>query len=141
MGDAERQGGVAPLVVFLDENHCRNPHLLTALAVANVRVEKLLDHFASGTPDAKWLPLVGERAWVLLTTDAKIRYNRLERDAVKDHGIRMFYFTRNDISGREMGIALEKALPVMKAICHANQPPFAASITRNGEVAVRDTFT
>ena len=137
MGDAEGQSG---LVLFLDENHCRNPHLLAALKAAEVRCEKHLDHFAAGTEDTEWLPIIGSRGWCLLTTDARIKTNYLERECVREHSIRMFYFSRKNISGAEMGLALTKAIPAMRRLFLTQSPPFTASITRGGEVSLRHTF-
>ena len=129
-----------PLIVFLDENHSRNPYLLRSLNTASVQVEPLSNHFPPGTPDVQWLPEVGARQWSLLTTDAQIRYNYIERAAVRAHKVRMFYFTRNDIGGPEMGEALRLAIPQMQSMCFLQAPPFAASITRAGKVTLRDTF-
>jgi hypothetical protein len=140
MGDAQGQGGLTPFVVFLDENHCRNPHLLAALKDAGVECQKHLDHFRPGLEDTARLPEVAKRGWCLLTTDAKIRYNSLERMAVRDNRLRMFYFSRNNLAGSEMGKALERALPRMRKVVAEQDPLFIASITRNGEVTLRDTF-
>ena len=129
------------MILFLDENHSRNPYLLSVLSSASVQAQSLLDHFPSGTPDTEWLPFVGDQHWALLTTDAKIRYNLLERQAIRKHRLCMFYFTRNDIGGAEMGEALRRAIPDMRYLIDTQPPPFAASITRSGVVTLRDLFT
>ena len=141
MGDAEGQSGVRPFVIFLDENHCRNPYLITSIEEAGLRCEKHLDHFTSGLEDIEWLPIVALKGWALLTTDARIRTNGVEKEAVRANGLRMFYFSRNNLAGREMGTALKVALPKMLRIFQTQLPPFTASITKSGEVTVRDTFT
>ena len=105
-----------------------------------MRAEPLLNHLTPGTPDTEWLPFLGERGWALLTTDAKIRFNLVERAAVREHRIRMFYFARNDIAGREMGEALRVALPEINRLWASQAPPFAASVTRVGNVTLRDLF-
>ncbi len=94
MGDAEGQSGLDSFIVFLDENHCRNPHLLSALEAAGVEYKRHLDHFEAGLEDTAWIPFVAQRGWCLLTADARIRYNQLERQAVQDNSLRMFYFSR-----------------------------------------------
>ena len=101
MGDAEGQGSLSSFTIFLDENHCRNPHLLAVLQDESVSCEKHLDHFPSGLADTVWLPVVAARGWCLLTTDARIRTNELERNAVRDYGLRMYYFSRNNIGGQK----------------------------------------
>jgi len=140
MGDAQGQGGLERPTIFLDENHCGNSHLHSALDAAEVPYEKHLDHFTRGAEDTAWIPKIARKNWVLLTSDARIRYNSLERRAVKENSLRMFYFSRNDIGGPEMGSILGKALPKIIALCNTEKPPFAASITRAGDVNIRDTF-
>ena len=106
--------------MFLDENHCGNVHLQSALNASGIRFEKHTDHFLRGAEDTEWIPVVASRNWVVLTTDARIRYNSLERQAVKNNNLRMLYFTRNDIAGAEMGQALARAIPkIKKLVRHA----------------------
>lgn len=47
-------------------------------------------HFAQDAPDTEWLPVVGQRGWVLLTKDKKIRSNALERSAPQQGTIAAF---------------------------------------------------
>lgn len=126
------------LAIYLDENHCNNRHIPAVLQNAGMQLERHLDHFRRGTPDDEWLPLVGQNRWVLLTTDKRIRLRWNERRAVTEHRVRMFYFSRNDIRGQQMGTALEKALPAMLRLCATVAPPFFAAITRAGEVHLRE---
>lgn len=128
------------LVIYLDENHCNNRSILAVLKDAGIRVERHLDHFARGTPDEEWLPLVGESNWVLLTTDKRIRYRANEKQAVIRHKVRMFYFSKNDMSGHQIASALQKALPEIKKHCARQPPPFFAAIARTGEVYLREKF-
>ncbi len=140
MGDEQGQGSVTGLILFLDENHCRNRHLIEALEERGIICEKHLDHFAPGMEDTDWLPIVARRNWSLLTTDARIRTNLLEKEAVRVNRVRMFYFSRNNLAGIEMGRALRRALPQMEHLVETHAPPFTASINKNGEVMLRDTF-
>jgi PIN like domain len=107
---------------------------LTKLAV---RFERHLDHFSPGTPDEAWLPLVGSNGWILLTSDKRMRYNLLEKHALRIHAVREFVFTSGNMSGQDMAAALELALNKMLSFCRRNKPPFVASITRTGEVHLR----
>ena len=36
----------------------------------------------SGNADTAWLPFVGEKGWILITKDKRIRFNDLEKEAV-----------------------------------------------------------
>jgi hypothetical protein len=137
MGAVEGQSSLAPFVLFLDENHCRNRHLLAVLKETGVPFVSHLDKFKPGLPDTEWLPLVGTSGWCLLTSDVRIRYNELERHAVEHHKLRMFYFSRNNLAGAEMGHALRRALPRMEELFRDEPATFIAAITRRGEVSVR----
>ncbi len=137
MGSSAIAGGITRLVIFLDENHCRNPHLRRVLTEAGVQFESHLDHFSPGTEDTAWLPEVGRRGWCLLTTDKRIRRRPLEREAVRTNLVRMFYFSTNTVSGAEMGAALKRALPKMRSLFESIPPPFTASINKSGDVELK----
>lgn len=140
MGDEQGPRGLTEFVLFLDENHCLNRNVIEAIEERGILCEKHLDHFLPGMEDVEWLPVVGQRGWALLTTDARIRTNFVEKEAVRLNGVRMFYFSRNDLAGVQMGIALRRALPDMEILMKTQKPPFTASISKNGDVKLRDTF-
>ena len=140
MGDEQGQSSLDSLVIFLDENHCRNRHVIRVLENEGIRCEKHLDYFAPGTEDTIWLPDIGRRGWCLLTTDARIRRNSLEKHAVRENEVRMFYFSRNDLSGPDLGQAVQAAIPRIRKLVATQPPPFTASINKAGEVTLRDTF-
>jgi PIN like domain len=127
-------------VLFLDENHCNNKHVLNVLTERGIQFERYSQHFLPGIPDADWLPEIGKRNWSLLTTDRRIRYRALEKQAVRENEIRMFCFSTNNMSGREMAEALGKALGKMIRIAGSNRPPFIAMTTRSGDVHLRERF-
>lgn len=81
--------------------------------------------------------MVGSKGWALLTADKRIRYNFLEKRALEQHAVREFVFASGNMSGEDMGTALELALPKMRRLTRKLEPPFVAAITRNGEVHLR----
>jgi PIN domain-containing protein len=102
-----------------------------------VKHERHLEHFPRGTPDQDWLPMVGQKKWALLTADKRIRYNILEKKALAECGVKEFVFASGNLSGEEMAVALERALPKMVRMAGRTEPPFVAAITRLGEVHLR----
>jgi len=80
---------------------------------------------------------VGSNGWALLTADKRIRYNLLEKRALQQHAVREFVFASGNMSGQDMATALELALPKMRRLCRTLDPPFVASITRQGQVHLR----
>jgi len=103
----------------------------------SIKHERHGQYFSPGTPDTSWLPFVGEKGWILVTKDKRIRFNDLEREAVVTYRVREFYFTSGNYSGAEMALMLTTALPEIMQLCRKQAPPFIASITKSGKVHLR----
>lgn len=69
-------------------------------AGAEVRVHD--DHFPPGALDETWLAEVGEKGWVVLTQDRKIRYRQIELDALRRARVAAFVFTGANLRGEEV---------------------------------------
>ena len=123
-------------VLYLDENLDNCQPIIDALISDGVQFRRHRDFHARGTLDEIWLPFVAERAWVVLTKDKRNRYNDIERDAVRRHRVREFYFGSGNFTGAEMAQALVKAIPEMRKISRTYSPPVVGSITRAGTVMV-----
>lgn len=102
---------------------------------AGVRLEVQADHFPAGTQDEVWLPEVGVRRWVLLTLDARLRYNRLERDAIMRHGVATFVLVGGKTHAEKAAIFLE-GLSRVRSLLARTDPPFIAKIYRGGRVVL-----
>jgi len=123
------------LVLFLD--HCLGTSIVaSALRAEGIRVEVLSDHFPQYTPDEKWLPIVGERGWIVLTKDQRIRHREVERQALLRGGVGAFVLTAGEISGSQIASAFVAAYPRMRRICRDVPRPFVATISVRGEVRV-----
>lgn len=81
-----------------------------ALRAAGASVEVHIDHFSQSAPDLEWIPNIGKRGWVLITRDANIRRNPLERAAYEDAGLRGFVVTGKDMGGHELAALLVRSL-------------------------------
>ena len=110
---------------------------MDALAQRGIKHERHGQHFSPGTQDTAWLPFVGEKGWILITKDKRIRFNDLEKEAVLTYRVRQFYFTSGNYSGTEMATMLIAALPEIMGLCETQVPPFIASITKAGRVHLR----
>ena len=92
---------VAP-VFFTDRDLGKKfPDILRA---AGLNVERHADHFAQDCPDTEWLREVGQRGWIAVTHDGRIRYKPNELAAVMDNKV-----------------------PLLVVIGHAPYPQLAAS--------------
>src|SRR5581483_1879305 len=103
----------------------------------SVRHVRHVQHFAPGTEDSVWLPFVGQKGWVLLTKDKRIRYNQLEKLAVRRYAVRQFYFSSGNQTGGEMAETLGAALTAMVRIFLRENPPFSASISKSGKIDLK----
>ena len=96
---------------------------------ASVNVETLVGNFASGTPDAEWIPQVAQHCWVVLTHDQRIRYNRLERDTVMNSVSRIIVICSGDTRAEMAEIFLASRNRIL-AFLRQNDAPFIARLYR-----------
>src|SRR5262249_29524490 len=75
------------LVFFTDRDlGTRFPDILAA---AGLTVARHRDHFRPDCPDTEWLQAVGEKAWIAITHDSRIRYKPNELAAVVRNDVRL----------------------------------------------------
>jgi len=75
------------LVFFTDRD--LGTRFAEILSRGGLHVERHREHFESNCPDEKWLADVGNRGWVALSHDARIRYKPNELAAVIRHRVRL----------------------------------------------------
>ncbi len=107
--------------------------MVTALRDAGALIERLTDHFPRGTPDEVWLALAGQRGWVVLTRDKRIRYRQLERLALQAARVRAFVFTGRNVTVMDTAAILVHALPRMSKIARTDGGPFIYHLGRSGK--------
>lgn len=124
-----------PFTFFVDRS-LGAQSVATALREAGEKVAVHDDHFAINTPDTEWLKAVGQKRWVVLTKDARIRTNAIERDALLVASVAAFMLGRGDANAKSMAAAFVTALPRMKKALRRCDTPFIATVSIEGEVAV-----
>lgn len=77
---------------------------------------------------------VGERNWVALTQDARIRYHEMEFKALLRARVRTFVLTAKGLRGDENAAIIASALPTMLHFLSKHHGPFVARIGRNSKV-------
>ena len=117
--------------VFLADE-CLGKGLPSELRAAGLAVETFQDHFSGDTLDTDWLPIAGERGWVVLTKDKAIRKNPLEIQAVIVSRVRMFTLTNGNMTGAEMTQLFLNNRRDMGRFLKKYNAPFIVSITRSG---------
>lgn len=83
------------------------------LRAAGAQVEVHDDHFAQSATDEEWLTEVGQRVWIVLTKDHRIRFRLSELEAVRSARVRAFVLTPRNLTGLQNGKAFAQALPRM----------------------------
>jgi len=124
-----------PTTFFIDR--CLgNKLIVETLRSAGVNVEIHDDHFGKNTQDVDWIPEIGKRGWVILTKDARIGKNKIERLAVADAGVIMFVLVSQNLSGADMANIFLKAIPEMEKFILKYIAPFIAKVDRDSKVKV-----
>lgn len=111
--------------------------LAVALDRAKIRYQRHRKHFAGWAPDQELLRLVGEKHWILVTTDQRQRTKHLERYQIVKFKVREFVFTEGDWGKRAIIDAILKAKNKMRSLCRSNPGPFIAAISKDGSVRLR----
>ena len=92
--------------------------------------------FQADAKDEEWLSKAGEKGWVVLTKDDKIRYRPLERMALMGAGVAAFILSARNIKAAEMASIFIRALPKIKRLLKKTKRPFIARVTRSGDVSI-----
>ena len=120
--------------LFLDRSlgRIRVPGLLRA---AGIRLITLAECY--GVPadervaDTEWLTLAGDRGWIAVMKDDRIRYVAAERDALVASGVRALVITNASLSADEMVRRVLRALPGVAEICAERPGPFLFALQEN----------
>jgi predicted nuclease of predicted toxin-antitoxin system len=120
-------------VFFIDRSLGVEP-IRTELINAGLVVEIHDDHFARDEEDRVWLQKVGERGWVVLTKDQRLRYRPLEIGALRASNARVFVLTAGNLRGTEIAAVFLAALPLICRILYSRPGPFVARVSQSGRV-------
>ena len=122
-------------VFFIDRSLGIEP-IRTELVTAGLIVEIHDEHFARDEEDRVWLQTVGERGWVVLTKDQRLRYRPLEIAALRASNARVFVLTAGNLRGIEIAAVFLAALPQICKVLHSLPGPFMARVSQLGHVAI-----
>jgi len=86
------------LIFFLDRSLGKK-QIAEALRLAGATVLIHDDHFAPDEQDINGLKAAGEKDWIVLTKDSRIRYRALEKMTLINAGVAAFILTSADLTG------------------------------------------
>jgi predicted nuclease of predicted toxin-antitoxin system len=122
-------------IFFIDRSLGIEP-IRTELIKAGLVVEIHDDHFARDEDDRVWLRTVGERHWVVLTKDQRLRYRPLEIAALRANKARVFVLTAGNLRGVEIAAVFETALPRICKVLRTRPGPFVARVSKSGRISI-----
>ena len=122
-------------VFFIDRSLGVEP-IRTELINSGLTVEIHDDHFARDEEDRVWLKVVGERGWVVLTKDQRLRYRPLEISALRASNARVFVLTAGNLRGSEIAAVFLAALPRMFRILRSIPGPFLARLSQSRHITI-----
>jgi uncharacterized protein with PIN domain len=124
------------LTFFLDRQLGRYK-MAGALRKAGLNVEIHDDHFAPDAKDEEWLTVAGQKQWIVITRDERIRYRTAAKQAIRRAKVRAFVITaQGDLRAEMLAENFLKALSKVRRTVNQQKPPFVAKISRSGEVTV-----
>ena len=120
--------------LFLDRSLGRKkvPDLLRT---EGLRLVTLAEHY--GIPDDEtiedtdWLQLCGEKGWLAIMKDDRIRYVGAEKQALIEHRVRAAVITNAHLPASEMAARIIRALTDLANICAIRSGPFLYALHAN----------
>jgi PIN like domain len=111
--------------------------MAAVLRASGLHVEVHDDHFRQDALDPEWLTAVGERNWIVVTRDERIRYRVAEKQAIRRAKVRAFVLAaQSDLRADMLAQNFLKALPKIRPVVEKQKPPFIAKISRSGDVTL-----
>ena len=93
-------------------------------ADSSIRVERVGIALPFGTPDTVWLTKVGQREWIPLMLDKRVRRRPLEKKAIHDAKVGAFIFTGGNASAQDTADAVIPLVSKMARLFADEQKPF-----------------
>lgn len=124
-------------VFFIDRSLGVEP-IRSTLREAGLAVEIHDNHFKRDEEDRVWLQKIGERGWVVLTKDQRLRYRPLEITALRSSGARVFILVAGNLRGVEIAAVFRDALPRIFKVLNKHPGPFVARVTKTGHISITE---
>ncbi len=118
---------------FIDRSLGRSV-ISRGLRAAGAQVVVHDDRFSPDELDVVWLAEAGRQQWIVLTKDGRIRSRTLERIALMQAGVHVFFLASRQLTGREMAAAYVAALPAMLRAVSLSARPLWMSVHRDGRL-------
>ncbi len=95
----------------------------------------MADHYGTpadeNIPDTEWLKMVGNKGWVALTKDKRIRSQTENRKSLMKNGVRCFCIMDQSLSGDDLAARFLNNEERIVGACHQPGPFFYAVYSNN----------
>jgi len=99
-----------------------------------IAVEVLDDHFEPNASDEEWLRFIGQKGWIAITKDKRIRYRTPALEVIREEKVKLFMYNKGNLTGQQMVEILVKAIPRIKTFIAKHEPPFIVTMTKSGKL-------
>lgn len=105
------------------------------MRAAGANVEHAGGAFPFGTTDEVWLTACGERNWIVLTRDQRIRRRVLEREAIRQSGAAVFALTAGEATAAETAEVVVRLLVKFANMAISEPKPFLYTLGLAGRLS------
>ena len=96
------------------------------------------EHLPQDAADPEWINLCSDKNWIAITRDAKIRYNSVILDAIKNSHVGIFILTSKTLTGEEQAQVIVKAYKKIAKFQVTHPRPFVARISQQGKIVFNE---
>lgn len=124
-------------LLFIDRCAWSN-RLGEALTTADIKFTPHHDHFEQACPDVDWLPIVGNKGWVVITRDKNIRRKPNELQAFKENNVLAIVLSSgssSQASAADTAELLIRLLPKLMRKIIVSKPPLMLTVTLMGNIS------
>jgi predicted nuclease of predicted toxin-antitoxin system len=115
---------------FFDNNVSKK--IVEGLKAFGEEVVHLQDKFPEDSADIEWLQYVGEKGFVLITRDERVRRNPAEMAAIRKFKVATFFLGGSHLDRCKLIQQVVRNWPRIKELSGRTQPPFAYRIPPTG---------
>ena len=108
--------------------------MATALRAAGAEVVVHDDVLPQNAQDHEWLRLCGERRYLTLTKDDRIRFHPLDKRAFLEFRVAVFTLTSANLTGAQMAERFLASRVQMERIFRRERPPFIAYLPSSSKI-------
>jgi hypothetical protein len=121
-------------IFYIDES-IASKILIKALRDKGQIIHCVGEVIPKGGSDEAWLKMCGEKRWIALTRDKKLRYRKLEKDSLVEFEVGAFNFSGGQATGQQTADRIVSLLPIIKQHILDSPRPFIFTFGLTGPIS------